>query len=1070
MNIAALRLLRGIHKHSPGLAPILASLAMVLVLGVTSARAAITFDNRSSVSANNTASVSLSHTLGSGVNRLLVVSLALEDATATDLDVSTVTFNGAPMNLVASSQAQTSGSGVTTRTVLYYLLDASLPGSGTYTVSISFAGTVSGAIVGAVSLAGVRQQPAEAVTTGTSTSSTSISTSVTTISADAWVIAAVSNIGSTTTFAPTATGMVERADLRSASNSGAVATKPGAFAPGATAMSWTLTSGSTRSTQSVAAFAEAKVVVSGNVFEDVGYTGGAGRDRSTSGGVGRPSARVELYSSAGTFLAATTAATTGDYAFTVSAASSFTVRVVNSTVTSSLGGTSLLSVQTFRTEAAGGSVVAVTDRVGGEDPTLSDASNGSTTLAALTMSTTTPQSIAPIATTWSDMPGVDFGFNFCTIVRTANTGQGTLRQFLTNANAMSGTQTSVFMISDGAAHPGLRAGLVSQLTDGVAIIAPTSALPTFSTLIVLDGASQTANVGDTNPGTLGTGGTVGAEGVMLSTVARPEIEIVGVSTISYGLSVSGASSTISGIAIHGFGSTISTGDIRINASSVTVSGCVIGSSATEFAQPPAATGGSAVPVASGSSAIISGNLIGFAGYNGIYMASTASTGWSIQANEIRGNGRTNATYGGVEVRGSTNTISGNLIAANKGQGVDLPVTTGTGNTIANNTIAGNGIGTAGTPETPGIRTRTPGTLIDRNRIAANYGAGVMVQSGASTCRITRNSISANGTILNDAGAGPTGQIGIDLLSTADSAATGTAPFRTLNDATDPDAGGNNLFNYPVLDTATVVGANLEITGWASAGATIEVFVRDTDPSGFGEGETFVASLLEGADGDLDATSSSYSGNINCMNQGAGTSVRRFKFVLPLPQPVGVGTLLTATATDASGNTSEFAPRVTVYDNFPDFTVVKSSVTVSDPLNLSANPKAIPGAVMLCSSVVTNADAATTDQNTFVFVDPIPLQMELYVRDIGAVGSGPVLFVNGTISSTLTYTFVALASTIDDLAFSSDHGATWEHVPTPNVDGFDSAITHIRVSLKGAFAKAACGNSPSCTIQYRVRLR
>ena len=36
------------------------------------------------------------------------------------------------------------------------------------------------------------------------------------------------------------------------------------------------------------------------------------------------------------------------------------------------------------------------------------------------------------------MTGVDFGWNFDTIVNTNNTGQGCLRQFITNANTLGG--------------------------------------------------------------------------------------------------------------------------------------------------------------------------------------------------------------------------------------------------------------------------------------------------------------------------------------------------------------------------------------------------------------------------------------------------------------------------------------------------------------------------------------------------------------------------------------------------------------------------------------------------------
>jgi len=55
--------------------------------------------------------------------------------------------------------------------------------------------------------------------------------------------------------------------------------------------------------------------ISGVLFEDVNYGGGAGRDGAAAAGVPRPGARVELYDDAGTFLTATTTQSGGAYAF-----------------------------------------------------------------------------------------------------------------------------------------------------------------------------------------------------------------------------------------------------------------------------------------------------------------------------------------------------------------------------------------------------------------------------------------------------------------------------------------------------------------------------------------------------------------------------------------------------------------------------------------------------------------------------------------------------------------------------------------------------------------------------------
>src|SRR5262245_47416725 len=164
--------------------------------------------------------------------------------------------------------------------------------------------------------------------------------------------------------------------------------------------------------------------IAGTVFEDRNYGGGAGRSQAGSGGAAVANVRVELFSSAGAFLANTTTNAAGAYSFTRNAGT-YIVRVANRTIaTTRTGGCAAgtcLPVQTYRTNASSGTAVAVTDRVGGENPALIDAANGSTTLAALTTATTTAQSITTVvlALNSSVVNGIDFGFNFDTIVNNA---------------------------------------------------------------------------------------------------------------------------------------------------------------------------------------------------------------------------------------------------------------------------------------------------------------------------------------------------------------------------------------------------------------------------------------------------------------------------------------------------------------------------------------------------------------------------------------------------------------------------------------------------------------------------
>jgi hypothetical protein len=154
---------------------------------------------------------------------------------------------------------------------------------------------------------------------------------------------------------------------------------------------------------------------------------------------------------------------------------------------------------------------------------------------------------------------------------------------------------------------------------------------------------------------------------------------------------------------------------------------------------------------------------------------------------------------------------------------------------------------------------------------------------------------------------------------------------------------------------------------------------------------------------------------------------------------------------------------------PVLALLKFSTLVSDPVRGTTNPKSIPGAVRHYTLRVTNSGAGKVDNNTLVLSDPLPTSMELYVGDLAGPGLGPVQFVDGSPSSGLTFTFTSLASQTDGVDFSNDNGATWTYVPTPDGNGYDAAVTHIRLRPQGAMNEAAGGN-PSAELIFRMRVK
>ena len=155
---------------------------------------------------------------------------------------------------------------------------------------------------------------------------------------------------------------------------------------------------------------------------------------------------------------------------------------------------------------------------------------------------------------------------------------------------------------------------------------------------------------------------------------------------------------------------------------------------------------------------------------------------------------------------------------------------------------------------------------------------------------------------------------------------------------------------------------------------------------------------------------------------------------------------------------------------PSLVNLKTVQVTSDPVNGASNPKFIPGAAALYTIRITNQGAGTVTNNSVSIVDPIPANTELFVNDLGVAGSGPIVFVDGSPLSGLTWTYTSLASATDDVEFSNDGGATYVYTPVPNAQGYDPAVTHIRLKPKGTMAGNTLAGSPNFDLRFRVRVK
>ena len=680
--------------------------------------------------------------------------------------------------------------------------------------------------------------------------------------------------------------------------------------------------------------------IAGRVYEDVNFGGGAGRAFNAAQNMaGVAGARVEIYDASGAFVGfATTGAgglwsyetgkdVTGDFA-----------RVVNSSVLSTRAGSTaaLIGVQTFRTQDG----VAVTNEVGGRAPAGADAGNAAT---GTTLNTSTfqlsggatgqAQSVARVS---NNAGSVDFGFNFDLIVNTKDSGQGSLRQFVLNSNALSnsglaqsgltaGVETSIFQIPTTDAN--FRNGVAKiTLASGLTITGANAA----ST--ALDGTTQTQNIGDTNAGTFGTGGTVGVQNVALPTLQRPEIEIYGLQTIAVGLDINADSALVRGVSMWGFGNsgnTSSNATIRAGTSSTssfvgpTIREVLLGTSAVPnggaLSVPAIGAGagnygrGDLVSGTGVKSGKVLNSILSYGGGKGVSL-NDAADGWTIQGNEIGNDSRDSDQWDGIDAHSANTIITANLVYLSGGSGIDSYNSSG-GTILRNNTVRNNGQRcTPTTGEPAGIRLYGTKNVVEFNIVYHNYGAGVLVQNNGGAL-ISRNSIYGNGqnAPVNAPSVAPSYQIGIDLLKAGDAIDHGTLPYVTPNDAGDGDIGANGLLNFPVITGYEVANGQVTLQGFAPPGSNVEVFVADPDASGFGQGKTFLFSFVEGSAADTDNTTGAYdSASLQAAGYpakvanlaGSETGANRFRVVLPA-NGLAANTPIATTAT-LNNLTSEFS--------------------------------------------------------------------------------------------------------------------------------------------------------------------
>ncbi len=179
--------------------------------------------------------------------------------------------------------------------------------------------------------------------------------------------------------------------------------------------------------------------VSGQVFEDIHYGGGAGRSSSEAGTVGIAAATVEFYNKTGGYLASTTTDTTGRYKLPNLPDDTYYVRVVSDSVSSTRSGSNGTELPVPTYPSLGGTKLSARDA--GINAGTSSLNVSNFTFSGGALNGLQAQAVQQIVLTGDTLKHVDFGFNFSTIVNANDSGQGSLRQFLLNANLLGDDDT-----------------------------------------------------------------------------------------------------------------------------------------------------------------------------------------------------------------------------------------------------------------------------------------------------------------------------------------------------------------------------------------------------------------------------------------------------------------------------------------------------------------------------------------------------------------------------------------------------------------------------------------------------
>ena len=189
----------------------------------------------------------------------------------------------------------------------------------------------------------------------------------------------------------------------------------------------------------------------------------------------------------------------------------------------------------------------------------------------------------------------------------------------------------------------------------------------------------------------------------------------------------------------------------------------------------------------------------------------------------------------------------------------------------------------------------------------------------------------------------------------------------------------------------------------------------------------------------------YNSTLSCTNAATSSAT-----ILPTAAPGTITPILGDVITCTITNTARPATGT--------LSAAKSATLISDPVNGTANPKMIPGAVINYAITVSNTGTLPIDSSSIFVLDPLP-------ADITYNNGVAVTFSNGTPASGLTF------STATDVKFSNGPAspaafANCTYAPTA---GYDVNVKFVCIRPSGVMSGATAAGQPSFTIGFQARI-